>query len=100
MRRYLWRCPRCRASRGGGRGSGRTMPAPARQGYSWRGIGGRGRGARGGGRGSGRTMPAPARQEYSWLGADVHNLILGCVREAPVAPGCVRDRDAIGPIRT
>ena len=36
-----------------------------------------------------------ARQEYSWLGADVHNLLLGCVRDDPLAPGGVRDRDAV-----
>ena len=61
-----------------------------------RGRGTQGRGARGGGRGRGAAVPhvAPAsRQEYSWLGADVHNLIQGCVRDAPVAPGGVRDRD-------
>jgi hypothetical protein len=71
------------------RGRGRAAAAGGR------GRSARGRGAQNGGRGGGHA-PTP-RQEYSWLSADTHNLIAGCVRDAPAAPGVVRDRDSVGP---
>ena len=67
------------AAAGRGRGRGRGGASGGR------GSDGNGRGANGGARGSGQ--PPTHRQELSWLGVDMHNLILGCVREALAFPG-------------
>ena len=68
--------PAAAAATAAGRGRGRGRGGAG----GGRGSGGNGRGANGGGRG--RGQPPTHRQELSWLGVDMHNLILGCVREA------------------
>ena len=74
--RLLRRASGCEQAHGYSSAVSSGLPAGARA---------RGRGsARSGGRGGSRGGSRPERQELSWLGADLHNLIMGYVRDVPV----------------